>query len=876
MKLRSRILFPLAVALCFFVPIARGAINGPGSLAGEKKTEVSGGLRDTVIYPRAAYKLNRRGNLGDAKIADSILAKIGVDVFDEDSVEVDTLPHLTARDTIPVPDSLAETDPWLYKYYHAVIDSLIHRIVSDSLQVEGDSLFKAFKTFFAAGGDSTVTYADTLRAYEDSTLAQTDWADKYMVDSLYLRDSTDKARAAFLAWYNSLSKEERKKYDFEQKELRKKAVADSLAEVKEEKDFIRDSIMKVKPRILETYAVTDSMKYKRIIGWNVDRDVQDLNTFIPDTSFNYHFYDYPFMRKDVNASWLGVAGSPVQTYNFFNRTSVTGVSFWEPYESWTFSPSTLVQYNTKTPHTELAYFGTLVSTRMKESDNIHILTTQNITPAMNFTILYDKWGGGGMLINEDVKNKTFAAGLNYLGKRYVANAGFIHNSVLSGENGGIVDIREIRDTTIDSREVKVSMTAAQSATVKNTWFADQQISMPFNFINDIKTRRDSTFVPDTVNITTAFLGHSIEYSTYWRKFMNAGYADSLGQGRLDNKIYFRLQPWKADGLVSKIDVGLGDYLQHFNNVKADTTYRVKENSLYAYAGARGQIDSILHWSARARTVFAGADAGNMDIRGNVGLNFFPFRKARTSPIALNAEVSSSLTRPTFYQRHMYSTCNELYRWDNNFGKTSTTKFEFSADIPYWKFNAKAGYALVGNHVYYDTLSLPRQFNGNIGVFSAYVRKEFVFWNFLHLDNKVLFQHSTNQEVLPLPEVALNLKYFIGFPVEKNVLQMQIGLNAWWNTDWYSPAWNYITGTFYNQNEWQYCNGPFFDVFINMQWKKCCLFIKLQNLGKGWPMDHADYFSAHRHIITDGGTTGLKFGIFWPFYLSPEINRKVQR
>ena len=78
-----------------------------------------------------------------------------------------------------------------------------------------------------------------------------------------------------------------------------------------------------------------------------------------------------------------------------------------------------------------------------------------------------------MLINEEVANKTVSTSLNYVGKKYTAHAGFISNSVSAGENGGIVDISEIRDTTLESREVKVAMSSAKSTTKKLTFYGDQ-------------------------------------------------------------------------------------------------------------------------------------------------------------------------------------------------------------------------------------------------------------------------------------------------------------------------------------------------------------------------------------------------------------------
>ena len=99
--------------------------------------------------------------------------------FDMAEVEADTLPKITARDTMKVPDSLRLTDTFRYRWFVAIADSLTHRIVVDSLKADGDSVI---------------------------------WP---RIDSLYLSDSTAAAVAKFNAWYAGLSKAERKRYDYE-------------------------------------------------------------------------------------------------------------------------------------------------------------------------------------------------------------------------------------------------------------------------------------------------------------------------------------------------------------------------------------------------------------------------------------------------------------------------------------------------------------------------------------------------------------------------------------------------------------------------------------------------------------------------------------
>ncbi len=800
---------------------------------------------------------------------------------------VDTTPVLTARDTIFPPDSLKDIDPFRYKYYVALFDSLTHRIVSDSLRQAGDSL---------------------------------DWP---ILDSLYALDSAARKKAAFDSWYAGLSKMERKKYLIEQKEKVKRHRADSIQTVRDSVESVRDSIRTNTPRILETFAIPDSMQYKRIITWTHEREFHKLDVNYPDTGFNYRFYDYPIFRKDVNATWLGVAGSAVQYYNYFNRTSENGVSFYNAYEPWTYSAKTIPSYNTKTAYTELGYFGTLFANSQKESDNLHILTSQNLFPELNYTLEYDRFGGNGIMENEKTTNKTLTATANYLGRKYMMHVGYIHNKITRNENGGTSDLSMVRDTTLDAREYPVYLTKASSVTTRKTVFLDQQYRIPFNFIKTLQDKKDdksfrervlssgdSTLIAkvdslaelhaaereaaDTLgdnDVTTAFIGHSSEYSVFRRLYSDQiSASDAAGRGfydnvfnyhptasqdsarvsKLENRLFLRLQPWAEDAIVSKLNGGIGnritswyDFDPSFLRGSGNTVW----NSTFVYAGVEGQLRNYIQWDATGDYVFLGQEMNDMSLRANAKLAIYPFRKARHSPVSLGLRFETSLKEPEAYHRRYYS---NHYKWENDFGKESTTKLRAKIDIPRWKFSAEAGYALLANNVYFDSLAIVRQNANPMSVLSASVSKDFVLGP-LHLDNRILFQVSSNQEVVPVPTLAANARWYFQFDINQGVMLMQIGANAWYNTAYYSPAWNPATGVFYNQRKVQYNNGPVIDAFVNVQWKRACIFVKLENAGQGWPMEKYDYFSSHGYLRTQ---RALKFGVYWPFYLQPNQNTKV--
>lgn len=800
----------------------------------------------------------------------------------------DTVPLVTARDSIFPPDSLKETDPFRYKYYVAIIDSLVHQIVSDSLKQAGDSI---------------------------------DWP---ILDSLYTIEYKARKKAEFDSWYAGLSKNDKRKYDVEQKEKIKRREADSLQTIKDSLVAIRDSIRENTPRILETFALPDSMLYKRIIQWTHEREFHKMDIKIPDTTANFRFHDYPFFRKDVNATWLGVAGSAVQYYNYFNRTSENGVSFYQPYESWTYSAKTLPFYNTKTAYTELSYTGTLFANTQKASDNLHILTSQNIFPEFNYTLEYNRFGGNGIMENETTANKSLSASFNYTGKKYLMHAGYIHNKITRNENGGTTDNAMVRDTTLDAREYPIHLSKASNKIVKKTFFLDQQYRIPFTFINTMRDKKwdkayrerilasgDSLMIAsvdslvllaaqereaardtlDPEDITTAFIGHSSEYSVFRKRYEDqisssdeiarqfyrdflynpTNSYDSTRVSKLENRVFLRLQPWADDAIVSKLNAGVGNRITNWYDF--DPTFLKGNtntiwNSSFVYAGVEGQLRDYIHWDASGDYVFLGSEMNDMSIKANALFTLHPFRRARKSPVSLNMHFETSLKEPEHYHNHFYS---NHFKWNNDFRKTSETKLQARLDIPKWKVSAEVGYALLDGNIYFDSLAVVRQNTSPMSVLSASLSKDFAFGP-LRMDNRILFQVSSNQDVVPVPTLAANSRLYLQFDISKGTMKMQLGGDVWYNTLYYSPAWNPAVGVFYNQKQTQYHNGPVIDAFINVQWKRACIFLKAENVGQGWPMEKNDYFSAHHYIRTQ---RALKFGVYWPFYLQPFQNQKVK-
>lgn len=632
----------------------------------------------------------------------------------------------------------------------------------------------------------------------------------------------------------------------------------------------RDSVRISKPRILEAYAIPDSLYYRRLLVWTADSRFNELKIEDQDTSFNYHFHEYPMYKKDVNATYLGTVGSATQYFNYFKREKVDDAPAFTPYIGDSYTPDNLPQYNVKKPYTELAYWGTLFAIKEMEENNLNLRVTQNFTPALNMALAYQRYGSRGMLKREATDNRTTSLAVNYAGKRYMLNSGIIWQTVKREENGGIQDSFWIRDTLVDTKTIDVNLADAKNEMKRLNIFVDHNLAIPMNFF---RKNKDSLKIGEG---TTAYVGHFGEFSMYRKDYTDViSASDAAGRDfyfnrfyingttshdeanarSFNNKFFIKMQPFAPDAVVSKLNAGIGYQilsLYQFDPTQFVTGKKnIVQNNLYGYAGVSGRFRKYFEWEANADYYFAGYRMFDFDLNGRVKFSFYPIDKG----IHLSGKFSTSLNEPHYFVKHVHM--NHHY-WDEEFKKTSETKFEATLSIPKWKIEAFFGYSLIGNMIYYDQLANARQYTNTMRVMTAYLMKNFKLWAF-HFDNKVLFQTTSDQYVMPLPKLALNLRYYVEFPVVRDVLRMQIGVNGTFHSKYYAQSYAPDLGVFYNQEEELIGNVPYCDIFVNMQWKRACIFVKYNNAFKDKP--ESDYFSAYHYIRP---CRDFKVGIYWPF------------
>ena len=61
----------------------------------------------------------------------------------------------------------------------------------------------------------------------------------------------------------------------------------------------------------------------------------------------------------------------------------------------------------------------------------------------------------------------------------------------------------------------------------------------------------------------------------------------------------------------------------------------------------------------------------------------------------------------------------------------------------------------------------------------------------HLDNEVTYQKSSNQDVLPLPDLVLYHNFYLKFGLAKKVLQVELGTDVRYFTQYYPYFYSHV-------------------------------------------------------------------------------------
>ena len=239
--------------------------------------------------------------------------------------------------------------------------------------------------------------------------------------------------------------------------------------------------------------------------------------------------------------------------------------------------------------------------------------------------------------------------------------------------------------------------------------------------------------------------------------------------------------------------------------------------------------------------------------GNVVLRAY----IRELPLILSGRFKQEFRSPAYWQESLLS---NHYMWFNSFDKESETRLEVNFSVPSIALEVGVWQGIMGNMIYYDGSSNITQHSDIVSLTSLYASKDFRVAGF-HFDHRALVQISSDERVLPVPALSAYLSYYYEFWVKRDVLRVQLGLDARYNTSYYAPSYNPALSAFFNQRDVRVGDYPYVDAYLSAKWKRMRILLKYQHLNQGL-FGNGEYFQVARYPLNPGM---FKIGISWSFY-----------
>ena len=659
---------------------------------------------------------------------------------------------------------------------------------------------------------------------------------------------------------------------------------------------------------IDTTAVTDASTIPiGLYQWKVTRRLGNIVPIPVDTLHAGFQNTNDPAGPTGQYNYLGNLGSPRMSRIFFDRKEESQFFFTDPYDQSVLRPEDVTFTNTFSPYTNLTYYKSFHNRNSEERFKSYFAVNAN--KKLGFGFYIDYLYGRGMYNNQSTA--FFNGGLfaSYRGDKYDMHFIFNNDNLKMRENGGITDDRYITDP-LDMAEGKKQYESTDIPTVLNkVWnhntsyhaFLTHRYNLGFYKEKvDSLTNNKKPEVNDSIESTREFVPvtsfiHTLELDFNGRKYITQDDAqnrqyfehtyfgnDSLDQNRrtsVRNTFGISLREgfnkWAKAGLTAFLTHEYRDFtLPDSTDVPNQRIIKhYKENVVYVGGELLKEQGKLLHYKVLGEFAVAGEDAGQFRLEGNGDLNL----NLLGDSVRLDVNAYIKNLNPIFYYRNFHS---KHYWWDNSdLSKIMRTRVEGKLNFNRLGTTLRAGVENIKNYTYLANTSVPvtnsngeiisfknnaavRQYSGNIQVFTAMLQQKLKFGIF-HLDGEVAYQKSSEQSILPLPELSAYGNLYLHAGLVKNVLQVSLGADVRYFTKYNAPDYSPVIGQFYLQNpESTIAIGgcPMVNVYANLHWKRTRIFVMMYNVNQN--SGNSRYFLAPHYPISP---RILKLGISWNFF-----------
>lgn len=529
-------------------------------------------------------------------------------------------------------------------------------------------------------------------------------------------------------------------------------------------------------------------------------------------------------------------------------------------------------YNTRQPMTLLSY--RTGGGREQAQDRLKMDFSGNINSRAQVGAMFDYIYSKGSYNNQALKNMTWGVSGSYIGPRYEMQAFFSHFNSLNKESGGITDDLYITDpaeiqggnTSVDTKSIPTNLTNAHSRVRGGQLYINNRYKVGHwhtEYVNDSTT--EETYIP------VMSFAWTLDYKTGYHMFRDDAQQDEsfwdntyLTKGKtLDETTYWSLRNTVGvsliEGFTKYAKAGLAAYATHEirrYNQTADTIARTDDNGLTPYpleapvapkatenllwVGAQltKQTGQLLRYEATGEIGLIGPATGDIKADGKIDTRI----RLLGDTVTVSAYGRFANTEAPYLMKHYLS---NHFIWENDFGKTRSLRFGGQLTIPHTLTDINVGVENIQNHIYFNENSMPVQHGGSVQIFSATLRQNLRL-GILNWDNRITYQTSSDQSVIPLPKLTIYSNLYLRFKVAR-VLSVQFGIDCDYYTRYRALGYQPATMSFINQKEIMVGNYPFCNAYINMRLSRARFYLLFSHVNQGL-FGGSNYFSAAHYPL----------------------------
>lgn len=284
--------------------------------------------------------------------------------------------------------------------------------------------------------------------------------------------------------------------------------------------------------------------------------------------------------------------------------------------------------------------------------------------------------------------------------------------------------------------------------------------------------------------------------------------------------------------------------------------------------------SLLHYNVNGEITLAGSNIGAFNIEGRGDLNF---RLGKRDTVQLAAHAFIKNMRPDFYLRHYHS---QSAWWDQELNMEKRMRVEGTLCNKRSKTSLSIGFENLAKYTYlsigktlhdkadpastsptdFSHAVMVNQASKNIQVFSATLKQDFKAGP-LNWENEVTYQTSSNQDILPLPQINVYSNLYLLFRIAK-VLRVELGGDIRYFTNYYAPDYSPALGHFAVQDasnpRIKIGNYPVINAYANLHIKHCRIYVSVNHVNAG---TGNMFYTPHYPI----NPMTIHWGVSWNFF-----------